>query len=48
MITISLLPHRPNGHDAVEVVDVHVDKHPEESSQDLLAQWDERLGEGNI
>lgn len=24
--------HRPNGHDAVKVVNVHVDKHSEEAS----------------
>lgn len=33
--------------DPVEVVDVHVDEHPEEATQDLLADLEEVPGEGN-
>lgn len=37
-----------DGHEAVKVVDVHVDKDAEESSQDLFTDGDEVLGERDV
>lgn len=33
--------------DPVEVVDVDVDKHPEEPGENLLHHWEKVLGEGS-
>lgn len=47
-IVIIIMTHCANGHDAVEVMDVHVDKHSKEACEDLLAEGNEGLGEWHI